>query len=146
MGPYIYLVNDILKIHDTSCMAHGIEGRSPYLDMELIMMSQNMSENQHLEMKSKAWIKEALEARGLAFVSKRKKLGFGLPLQEWLTHNKAFRAWVLDAIQEMGKTWGKTFPEEMLNFIFNIENKVSSQYLIIWNLFLLATWLKKTNP
>ncbi len=140
-----YLVNDILKIQDTACMAHGIEGRSPYLDQELIGMSLNMSEKQHLELTGKTWIKEALNSRGLSYISKRKKLGFGLPLQEWLATDKEFRAWVFEPIIKMEKIWGKNFPEEMRKFASQPEKGVQNHFLIIWNLFLLASWLKQHN-
>ena len=138
----IYLANDILKIHDNVCMAHGIEGRSPYLDSELIMMGRSLSERQHLELAGKKWIKEALENRGLHSISKRKKIGFGLPIQEWLRDNEEFKRWVYGSIRKMEKTWGKSFPEEMRKLSSHPENAKSSEFLLIWNLFLLASWLK----
>src|SRR5690606_31601220 len=39
-----YLVNDVLKIHDNANMAHGLEGRAPFLDGPLVSLSNSMSE------------------------------------------------------------------------------------------------------
>ncbi|ERM82151.1 hypothetical protein P872_08250 [Rhodonellum psychrophilum GCM71 = DSM 17998] len=138
-----YLVNDVIKVHDNSCMAHGIEGRSPYLDHDLVVFSKSMPENLHLELEGKAWIKGALEDRGLGFIANRKKLGFGLPLQEWFQKEPDFREWVFGPIREMVVTWGEILPPEMLKLARCPEKAKTAHFLLIWNLFLLASWL---NP
>ncbi|MFD2203698.1 asparagine synthase (glutamine-hydrolyzing) [Shivajiella indica] len=136
-----YLVNDVLKIHDGACMAHGIEGRSPYLDCNLISLSQSLTEEEIHEQIGKKWIKEALEKRGLGFISKRKKLGFGLPLAEW-TKEKSFLDWIIEPIRKMENEWGQHFPEKMRNLGFDPSKAEGRQFLQIWNLFLLASWLE----
>lgn len=138
-----YLVNDVLKIHDNACMAHGIEGRSPYLDHDLVVFSRSMQEKLHLELKAKAWIKGALENRGLGFIANRKKLGFGLPLLEWFQIEPDFQEWVLGTIRKMAATWGEILPPDMLKLASVPENAKTAHFLVIWNLFLLASWL---NP
>ncbi|WP_291777364.1 asparagine synthase (glutamine-hydrolyzing) [Cecembia sp.] len=137
-----YLVNDILKIHDNTCMAHGVEGRAPYLDSELIALSQEMSETEHRDQLGKKWIKSALQKRGLGAISKRKKLGFGLPLAEWM-QEKDFSSWIFGTIQNMEKEWGSHFPTEMRNLALNPGKAKGRQFLQVWNLFLLASWLKQ---
>lgn len=139
-----YLINDILKIHDNACMAHGIEGRAPYLDFELITMSQNLSEEQHHQLLGKVWIKEALKKRGLGFIAKRKKLGFGLPLQEW-SREAAYMDWVSPVIQKMEADWGRHFPEEMRILAKKPNQAKGRQYLQVWNLFVLASWLEQNS-
>lgn len=140
-----YLVNDVLKVHDNACMAHGIEGRSPYLDHDLVVFSSSMPEKLHLELEGKAWIKGALEDRGLGYIAKRKKLGFGLPLQEWFQYKLDFREWVFGPIREMAATWGEILPPEMLKLARSPENAKTAHFLLIWNLFLLASWLKQQD-
>lgn len=139
-----YLVNDILKIHDNACMAHGIEGRSPYLDTEIVELIQQLSETEHRELIGKKWIKLSLEQRNLGFIGKRQKLGFGLPLEEWFLR-KEFRNWVFGPIQAMEKEWGSFFPKEMRNLASNPSKAKGRQFLQIWNLFLLASWLEENN-
>lgn len=139
-----YLINDILKIHDNACMAHGVEGRAPYLDFELITMSQTMSEEQHHQQLGKVWIKEALKKRGLGFIAKRKKLGFGLPLQEW-SNDPEYINWVSPIIQKMESQWGSHFSEEMRILSKNPKRAKGRQYLQVWNLFVLASWLEQNS-
>ena len=136
-----YLVNDILKIHDNACMAHGIEGRSPYLDMDLLAMVYAESENNMDNLIGKKFIKTALQTRGLSKIANRKKLGFGLPLSEWFEEIE-FRHWVFEPIMEMEKIWGQEFPAEMRKLAANPEKSEKRQFLQLWNLFILASWLK----
>ncbi|MFD2034368.1 asparagine synthase (glutamine-hydrolyzing) [Belliella marina] len=137
-----YLVNDVLKIHDNACMAHGIEGRSPYLDYDLIEWATSFSEEQSLMHLGKKMIKEALTSRGLGKIASRKKLGFGMPIKEWLEDNEDFRYWVFDGIREMHSEWHPQFPEEMQAFTKAPEKVPKDGFLLVWNLFILATWLK----
>jgi asparagine synthase (glutamine-hydrolysing) len=136
-----YLVNDILKIHDGACMAHGIEGRSPFLDYDLISLSQSLSETEHFEQLGKKWIKESLNKRGLSFIANRKKLGFGLPLEEWF-QEKSFLEWITAPIRKMEQEWGQHFPEKMRTLSADPSKVKGRQFLQIWNLFLLASWLE----
>jgi len=137
-----YLVNDILKIHDNACMAHGIEGRSPYLDMDLLSMVHAESGENMYNMIGKKFIKSALQNRGLGKIANRKKLGFGLPLLEWF-EEREFRDWVFEPIIEMEKIWGQEFPIEMRKLAANPRKAEKRQFLQLWNLFILASWLKK---
>jgi asparagine synthase (glutamine-hydrolysing) len=136
-----YLVNDILKIHDGACMAHGIEGRSPFLDFDLISFSQNLSEEEHVGKIGKKWIREALIKRGLGSIANRKKLGFGLPLEEWF-QEKVFLEWVIGPIRKMEQEWGQHFPENMRTLSADPSKAKGRQFLQVWNLFLLASWLE----
>ncbi|UJP65986.1 asparagine synthase (glutamine-hydrolyzing) [Mongoliitalea daihaiensis] len=138
----VYLVNDILKIHDNACMAHGIEGRAPYLSQELISLSQSMTEQEHLQQVGKVWLKEALNKRGLRVIANRKKLGFGLPLQEWM-QNKEFQHWVFSEIRTLGALWEPFFPEQFRRFVVQPEQIPNHQFLTVWNLFTLLSWLHK---
>lgn len=135
-----YLVNDILKIHDNSCMAHGVEGRAPYLYSELLEFALSQSEQELLKGSSKTFIKTALRKRGLGQIADRKKLGFGLPLQEWM-EEKDFKEWVFVSIRLMSKNWGDSFPPEMYKFVSQPEKAEKKHFLLLWNMFILAGWL-----
>ncbi len=140
----MYLINDILKVHDNACMAHGIEGRSPYLAFEMIALSKSMSEQQHLELCGKKWIKEALTDRGLAKIAHRKKLGFGLPLKEW-AREQAFMEWIRKPLNDFGQQWEPYLPEKMRNLSLNPEKARDRDFLQLWNIMVLASWLTKKN-
>jgi len=140
-----YLINDVLKVHDNALMAHGVEGRAPYLDKGIVELSNAMSEQQHLKHKPKQWIRELLEEAGLEEHAKRKKLGFGLPLSNWLSREKNFSGLVFDAIRSFGNEWGALIPQEMRKLVYLPEEHIKDDFLQIWNLFILSSWCKKNQ-
>ncbi|MDN3669220.1 asparagine synthase (glutamine-hydrolyzing) [Echinicola jeungdonensis] len=137
-----YLPNDVLKIHDNALMAHGIEGRAPYLDGALLSLSRSLSEAQHLSLEPKQWIRELLEDVGLKKVSKRKKLGFGLPIREWLESHSEFKRMVFGEIKAFENQFGELFPDDMRTLSKNPESHLKDSFLQIWNVFVLASWIR----
>jgi len=137
-----YLINDVLKIHDNASMAHGLEGRAPYLDGPLVDLSRSLSEEQHLTLIPKQWIKTILQQDGLSYIAKRKKMGFGIPLMEWFKDDLQFRNKAFVAIKAFGKSHGAYFPEEMLALCISPDKYLQDSFLQIWNLYVLASWVK----
>jgi len=137
-----YLINDVLKIHDNASMAHGLEGRAPYLDGPLVDLSRSLSEEQHLSLSPKQWIKTLLQQDGLTNIAKRKKMGFGIPIKEWFKDDLQFRNRAFVAIKAFGKSHGDYFPEEMLAVCQKPDKYLQDSFLQIWNLYVLASWVK----
>ncbi|MCH7401557.1 asparagine synthase (glutamine-hydrolyzing) [Belliella kenyensis] len=137
-----YLTNDVLKVHDNACMAHGVEGRSPYLYKDLVNWITQLSEGELIPITGKKPIKSALKSKGLKMIAQRKKFGFGLPLQEWIGEDDAFRIWIYDEVKMMADRWGSYFPEEMYQLCTQPEQVEGRQFLLVWNMFILASWLK----
>lgn len=135
-----YLVNDVLKIHDNATMVHGVEGRAPYLDQALVALSHNMTEEQHLSLKGKYWMKDMLREAGWGKIASRKKLGFGLPLQEWLQEDSEFSKRVFSTVKKLGALADKEMPDEMRRLALHPEEQKKTAFLQIWNLFILACW------
>jgi asparagine synthase (glutamine-hydrolysing) len=137
-----YLINDVLKVHDNATMAHGLEGRAPYLDGPLVSLSKSLSEEQHLSLFPKQWIKTLLENEGLSPIAKRKKMGFGIPLKEWFKDELNFRNKVYVTIKAFGKSHGSYFPQDMLSLCNDPDKYKDTSFLQLWNLYVLASWVK----
>ncbi|MEX2593010.1 MAG: asparagine synthase (glutamine-hydrolyzing) [Anditalea sp.] len=138
-----FLVNDVLKIHDNATMAHGLEGRAPFMDESLVALSNSLSEEQHILLEPKQWIKMILKEDGLEEIASRKKLGFGLPLKEWFETDQIFRERIFLAIQTFEVASGTDFPEDMRKLARHPEEHIQDSFLQIWNLFILASWKVK---
>lgn len=135
-----YLVQDVLRIQDNALMAHGIEGRSPYLDSGMIDLWNQVTQEEDL--KGKVWIKACLKDLDLTWVANQKKSGFGLPLEEWFTIDGPFSRRVFATLRNFEKTHGGVMPEVMRELSKNPEQAAKSHFLILYNLFLLADWFK----
>ncbi|MBC6365736.1 asparagine synthase (glutamine-hydrolyzing) [Algoriphagus sp. AK58] len=140
----LYLVQDILKIQDNALMAHGIEGRSPYLDHQLIQLWKKVEDTALL--RGKPWIVSCLEDLELTWITERKKSGFGLPLLEWLSENGPFAKKVFSALKEFGVNYRSELPIEIFQLTQNPHQAVKYQFLSVYNLFLFAEWLKLHKP
>lgn len=136
----VYLVHDVLKILDNALMAHGIEGRSPYLDSSMLGISQRIVDS--VDLIGKPWIKNYLRDLDLAWVAERKKFGFGLPLQEWLGEKGEFSNRVYSTLREFDRSHGAKFTPDVRQILANPKAGAQSHFLSIYNLFLLAEWTK----
>jgi len=79
-----YLPNDLLVKADRSSMAHALELRSPFLDTALIEYAARLP-RAYLRswLKGKRILKEAFRDLLPESISKRKKMGFAVPLGTW---------------------------------------------------------------
>ena len=81
----LYLQDDILTKVDRASMMHGLEVRSPYLDVELVDLVRRIPARCKLRRGETKWLlKRALEPWLPADVLRRPKKGFGVPVGRWL--------------------------------------------------------------
>lgn len=136
----VYLVQDVLKIHDQALMAHSLEGRAPYLSGSMLAFWNEIQEES--VMKGKVWIKELLIEAGLEMVTKREKFGFGLPLQEWFAEEGSFSKRVFNRLELFEKSYGEYIPSPIREMVQNPAPAAKSHFLILYNIFLLAEWVE----
>lgn len=78
-----YLPGDLLTKVDRCSMAHGLEVRSPFMDHELVHFAAGLTTDQLLKGGPKRMLREAFADDLPAWVFKRKKMGFAVPIGEW---------------------------------------------------------------
>jgi asparagine synthase (glutamine-hydrolysing) len=79
-----YLPGDLLTKVDRASMLHALEVRSPFMDPELVTFAASLTTDQLLRGGGKRMLREAFAADLPAFVFKRKKMGFAVPIGQWL--------------------------------------------------------------
>ncbi len=80
----LYLQDDILAKVDRASMLHGLEARSPFLDLEVVDFARKIPHTVKLRGGTTKWIlKRALQPVLPASILYRKKKGFGTPLGQW---------------------------------------------------------------
>jgi asparagine synthase (glutamine-hydrolysing) len=81
----LYLPDQILTKVDRASMLHGLEARSPFLDLEVVDFARRLPHEVKLRGGVTKWIlKKALEPVLPASILYRKKKGFGTPLGAWI--------------------------------------------------------------
>ena len=78
-----YLPHDLLTKLDRASMLHGLEVRSPFMDHELVRFAAGLTTDQLLKGGPKRMLREAFAQDIPAWVFKRKKMGFAVPIGEW---------------------------------------------------------------
>lgn len=78
-----YLPDDLLTKVDRASMLHALEVRSPFMDHDLVHFAARLSTDQLLKGGPKRMLREAFAADLPAWVFKRKKMGFAVPIGEW---------------------------------------------------------------
>lgn len=78
-----YLPHDLLTKVDRASMLHGLEVRSPFMDHELVQFAAGLTTDQLLKGGPKRMLREAFADDLPAWVFKRKKMGFAVPIGEW---------------------------------------------------------------
>lgn len=82
---HTYLPDDLLVKIDVATMAHGLEGRSPFLDHVLLSWACTVPEDQRFAgNETKSLLKQAMEPYLPHDVLYRPKMGFGVPIDHWL--------------------------------------------------------------
>ncbi|WP_162418469.1 asparagine synthase (glutamine-hydrolyzing) [Cyclobacterium roseum] len=141
----VYLVYDLFKIHDNACMAHGIEGRVPFLDWQVVDWSLRLGELETRNAAPKFWIKSLLKREGLTGFANRKKFGFGLPIKEWLIDHAGVRNKVLSSVIDLGTQYAEIVPEEWSPLVQRPERYIASHFLLLFNLCVLSDWIKENQ-
>jgi asparagine synthase (glutamine-hydrolysing) len=90
-----YLLDDLLPKVDRMAMAHGLEVRSPFLDHELVEFALRLPRAARMRGVSR---KRALKAAARPLlppaILRRRKRGFGVPLDRWFRSEPSLRAYV----------------------------------------------------
>lgn len=138
-----YLEGDILTKVDRATMQVALEGREPFLDHKIIEFSFTLADNLKIRNGKTKWIlRQILKKHLPEDLFERPKMGFGIPLNKWLSTLLVSK---LYAISE-DKGFQETFmlDSEELKKIINryILGKGKSPFLV-WYIYCLYEWYLK---
>ncbi|WP_279166575.1 asparagine synthase (glutamine-hydrolyzing) [Thomasclavelia cocleata] len=134
-----WLRGDILRKADHISMANSLEVRVPYLDKEVWLMSSTLPTRLRVNKKATKYIFRKTAAKSLPPKNtKRKKLGFPVPINEWLKEEQYYQQ-----IKELfnGPIAQKYFNCDYLNELLdnhfqNIHNNARK----IWTVYIFIIW------
>ncbi len=91
-----YLPYDLLTKLDRCSMLHALEVRSPFMDHQLVQFAAGLTTDQLLKGGPKRMLREAFADDLPAWVFRRKKMGFAVPIGEWF--RKELRPMLRDSL------------------------------------------------
>ncbi|MDP9174724.1 MAG: asparagine synthase (glutamine-hydrolyzing) [Planctomycetota bacterium] len=92
-----YLPEDLLTKVDRASMLHALEIRSPFMDDELVLAAAGLSREQLIGGGPKRLLREAFAGDLPASVFRRRKMGFAVPIGDWL--RGSLRSMMYDLLQ-----------------------------------------------
>ncbi|MBS1650692.1 MAG: asparagine synthase (glutamine-hydrolyzing) [Bacteroidetes bacterium] len=140
-----YLPDDILQKVDRASMSNSIEAREPWLDHRLIEFSAQLPDSYKYNKGIKKYIlKEITHTYIPAQLMQRPKMGFAIPLEDWLRNNlkhttdKFFGNAAKPRHDLYNNALAKQYYQSFLN-------KKQINALKIWHLLCFETWFEKWN-
>ena len=136
---YFWLIKDILQKADRMTMANSIEGRVPFIDKEVFRVASRLTESDKVTKENtKVALREAAKKVIPNEAYKKKKLGFPVPLREWLRED--------DVYLEVKSTFQKEYVRGFFNqkYILKLldlhRKKKKDTYKKVWTIYSFLKW------
>jgi len=137
-----YLPEDLLVKMDIATMANSLEARVPFLDHQFMeLVAQIPSQFKLNGSRAKFILKKAFSDFLPPAISKRKKMGFGVPISRWI--RKDLKNYVYDVLLDRKTLQRGYFRKEGIEQL--LEEHLSSRYdhsAKIWSLLFLENWFR----
>lgn len=136
-----YLPDDILTKVDRASMAVGLEARVPLLDHEVVEFAWSLpTDYRYTRENSKRLLKSLLSSYVPAALFERPKVGFGVPIGDWL--RGPLRDWAEDLLSEssLDELGFLNVPAIRDHWRQHVSGEVNWQYLL-WDVLMLQAWL-----
>ncbi len=134
-----WLIKDILQKADRMTMANSLEGRVPFIDTEVFHVASSLPiEYKVTKENTKVALREAAKQVIPNESYKKKKLGFPVPLRDWLKEN--------DFYEEVKNTFNREYANVFFNqkriikLLENHKNNKKDNYKKVWTIYCFLKW------
>lgn len=132
-----YMPNDVLVKVDRASMRYGLEARSPFLDHRLVEYAFRLDRDYKVRGGSGKMLLKSLLADFLPpELLNQPKMGFAVPIGDWLRHE--LRDWVEDLLAGSGEL----FSRPVLGKLWNDHLAGHDRHHALWNVLMLLSWLR----
>ncbi len=137
----IYMPQDILLKVDRASMAHSLEVRAPFLDHNLVELAFTLPLNWHRSMLSgKEMLKHSFRQLLFPSVWRRRKQGFGVPMNEW------FNTFLGDELKTLSGQQNSHLSDEYIcNMLITHRQGKRDLSLRLWQVYCYLKW-KSFSP
>ena len=140
-----YLPNDILTKVDRASMAVSLETRIPFLDYRVVEFSASLPVNYKIRNGVSKWIlREVLYKYVPKELIERPKMGFGVPLGDWL--RGPLREWA-EILLDGNRLKNEGFFNPIIvhqNWQDHISGKRNLEHQL-WNVLMFQSWLERQS-
>ena len=137
-----FLSNNILAIVDKMTMAHSIESRVPFTDIDVFKVSSILPKKYKVSDKTtKVALRKAAQKAIPTEAYKKKKLGFPVPIREWIREDSFYN--------DIKDTFSTNIANELFNTTYLLKlleehkNKEKDNYRKIWAPYSFLKWYEE---
>jgi asparagine synthase (glutamine-hydrolysing) len=136
----MYLPGDLLVKMDIASMAHSLEVRSPFLDHEIVEFAASLPASLKLRGLTKKYLlKRAFDGILPPTVSRRSKMGFGVPIEHWLRDGLRNAAYdLLLSRRAIGRGYFR--PDVVRRYLDEHAAGTAHHHFRLWTLLMLELW------
>jgi asparagine synthase (glutamine-hydrolysing) len=140
-----YLPNDILVKVDRASMSCGLEARSPFLDHRLLECALSLpTELKVSKGGGKAILKDLLSQYVPSELFQRPKMGFAVPLDQWLRED--LKGWAEELFSSPWLTSGDLLdPQAVKALWLEHQSGERRRHHLLWNILMLLAWLEENE-
>ncbi len=139
---YFWLVRDFLHAVDRNAMMFSLEARTPFLDLEVYEVARKLPDYAKIDSTTtKVALRKAAKEVIPNEAYKKKKLGFPVPLREWIREEDLYQK-----IKEEFNTdiAAKFFDSKRINKLLeDHKNKKKDCYKKVWTIYTFLVWYKE---
>lgn len=143
MDAQTYMTNDILVKVDRAAMASSLETRVPMLDHRIVELAWRMPLNYKIRNGEGKWLlKKVLFRHVPKTLIERPKMGFGIPLHDWLRHS--LRDWAEALLDEsLLKQQGYFHSAPIRKMWEEHLSGVRNHQANLWSILMFQAWLEE---
>jgi len=139
-----YLVNNVLVKVDRASMANSLETRAPFLNHRLIEYIWSLPSHQLYSRPHKWIIKSTLSRHMPSNLYERPKMGFTVPLSDWL--RGPLKEWAYELIRPNSIRQTGFLNEKYTSYLWEVhQNGKRNMHHQLWAVICLQNWLRKNN-
>lgn len=148
-----WLVEDLLMKADRMSMANSIELRTPFLDYRLVEWAANVpskvkvGRNVTGEYETKRVLRQFAQNRLPAEIIRRPKMGFPVPVYEWLSDR--LKPWATDLLTSPGAQLSRWMDTAAIRTQLHLGTQPNAPILErhrLWDLLILELWSQEWRP
>jgi asparagine synthase (glutamine-hydrolysing) len=136
----LYLPDDLLVKMDIASMANSLELRSPFLDHKVVEFAASLPPTLKLRrLTHKYLLKKIMNSMLPEVILRRKKMGFGLPIDHWFRCDLREMTYDL-LLDDQARQRGYFRPEIVRRYLDEHVQGKALHHFRLWNLLMLELW------
>ena len=138
---YYWLVKDFLHAVDRNTMMFSLEARTPFLDDKVYEVARHLPFNAKINnVTTKPALREAAKSVIPNESYKKKKLGFPVPLREWIREDDLYNKIKVEFESDNANKFFKQ--DKILKLLELHKNKKKDTYKKVWTIYTFLVWYR----